>query len=40
MTEYAVTFTDEVMFHINGCVNRHNVRIWGSQHPHDMFEKV
>lgn len=34
-----VIFSDEATFHTNGCVNRHNVRIWGSQHPHEIFEK-
>lgn len=34
-----VVFSDEATFHISGCVNRHNVRIWGAQHPHETFEK-
>lgn len=34
-----VFFSDEATFHMNGCVNRHNVRIWGNQHPHEIFEK-
>ena len=29
-----VTFTDEAYFHVSGKVNRHNVRIWGSENPH------
>lgn len=34
-----VLFSFEATIHINGCDNRHNVRIWGSQHPHEIFEK-
>jgi hypothetical protein len=33
-------FTDEATFHINGCVNRHNCRIWGSQQPNEFFQYV
>ncbi|KAG8270089.1 hypothetical protein J6590_092911 [Homalodisca vitripennis] len=29
--ENRVLFSDEATFHINGCVNRHNCRVWGSQ---------
>lgn len=32
-------FSDEVTFHINGSVCRHNVRIWGFKHPNEMFKK-
>lgn len=35
-----VLFTDEATFHINGCVNRHNCRIWGSQQPNEIHEHV
>lgn len=34
-----IIFSDEAAFHTNGCVNRNNVRIWESQHPHETFEK-
>jgi hypothetical protein len=27
-------FSDESTFHISGTVNRHNVRIWGTEQPH------
>jgi hypothetical protein len=26
-------FSDEATFHINGKVNRHNVRVWGTENP-------
>jgi len=29
-----VQFSDEATFHVNGAVNRHNVRIWGSENPY------
>lgn len=35
-----VMFSDEATFHVNGCVNRHNVRIWGFQRPHEIIEKI
>lgn len=35
-----VIFTDEATFHINGCVNRHNSRIWGDENPHVVFQKA
>ena len=28
-----VMFTDKAYFHVSGKVNRHNVRIWGSENP-------
>ena len=31
-----VVFSDESTFHINGKVHRHNVRIWGTENPHEM----
>jgi hypothetical protein len=31
-------FSDEVTFHISGKVNRSNIRIWGTEHPHAMIE--
>jgi hypothetical protein len=35
-----VIFKDEATLHINGCVNRYNFRIWGSQQPNKFFEYV
>lgn len=32
-------FSDKAILNINGCVNKHNVRIWGSQYPHEIFQK-
>lgn len=33
-----IIFSDEATFHVNGKVNRHNVRIWGSQNPHAVLQ--
>jgi len=33
-------FSDEVTFHLSGKVNRHNVRIWGTENPHEIVEHV
>ena len=33
-----IIFSDEALFHVKGEVNRHNVRIWGSQNPHVILE--
>ena len=33
-----LVFSDEVTFHMNGKVNRHNVRIWGEENPHATIE--
>jgi hypothetical protein len=33
-----VQFSDEATFHINGAVNRRNVRIWVSENPHAYVE--
>ena len=38
--EDRIVFSDEATFHINGRVNRHNVRIWGSEHPRQIIEHV
>lgn len=35
-----VLFSDEATFNLSGKVNRHNVRIWGSQNPHVIQEHV
>ena len=34
-----VVFSDEASFHISGKINKHNVRIWGSQNPYEVVEK-
>jgi hypothetical protein len=31
-------FSDEATFEVNGKVNRHNVRVWGTENPHVTFE--
>ena len=31
-------FNDESTFYIYGLVNRHSLRIWGSENPHDICE--
>lgn len=33
-----LVFSDEATFHLSGKVNRHNVRIWGANNPHEMVE--
>ena len=33
-----VCFSDEATFHTSGVVNRHSVRIWGSENPHVVFQ--
>jgi len=33
-----VCFSDEATFHVSGKLHRHNVRIWGSEHPHETRE--
>ena len=30
-----VCFCDESKFHVSGLLNRHNLKIWGSENPHD-----
>lgn len=35
-----VMFTDEATFHVSGAVNRHNVRIWGSESPQALREHM
>jgi hypothetical protein len=32
-----VLFSVEATFHLSGMVNRHNVRIWGSEHQHVVW---
>ena len=33
-------FSDEATFYVNGCVNGHNCRIWGTQQPSEIHEYV
>jgi len=33
-----VVFSDECTFHISGKVHRHNVRVWGTENPHEMVQ--
>ena len=35
----SVIFSDEAHFHLSGCVNRHNSRIWSHENPHQIQEK-
>lgn len=32
-----IIFSDESIFHLNGKVNIHNVRIWDSEYPHEII---
>ena len=33
-----LVFRNEAIFHINGKVNKHNTRIWGTENPHELLE--
>ena len=33
-----LVFSDEATFHVNGKVNKHNTRIWGTENPHELLE--
>jgi hypothetical protein len=35
-----IIFSIEATFHISGKVNRHNVRVWGSENRHAYVEHV
>lgn len=35
-----IIFSDEAHFHVDGCVNRQNCRIWGSENPRTIHEKA
>lgn len=35
-----IVFRDETTFHVSGTVNKHNFRIWGSEHAHAVIEHV
>ncbi|PNF28684.1 hypothetical protein B7P43_G07888 [Cryptotermes secundus] len=39
MMEDELIFSGEATFHLSGTVNRHNVRIWGTEHPHETVER-
>ena len=32
-------FSDESTFHLNGIVNRHNCRIWGTETPTETYQR-
>ena len=34
-----ICFSDEATFHVSGVVNRHNVRIWGTDNPREYLEE-
>ena len=33
-----ICFSDGATFHVSGKLNKHNVRIWGSKHSHEIRE--
>ena len=33
-----ICFSDEATFYVSGKLNKHHVRIWGSEHPHEIRE--
>ena len=33
-----ICFSDEAPFHVGGCVNKHNCRIWGYENPPILVE--
>ncbi|PSN41322.1 hypothetical protein C0J52_20246 [Blattella germanica] len=33
-----ISFSGEATFYTNSHVNRHNVRIWGTEHPHETVQ--
>jgi hypothetical protein len=35
-----VVFSDEATLHLSGKANRHNLRIWGTEYPHEKVEHV
>lgn len=35
-----IIFSDECVFHVDGKVNKHNVRIWGTENPHEYREEL
>ena len=35
----SVCFSDEATFHVSGKVNKHTIRIWGSQNPCEVLER-
>jgi len=37
---WRICFLDKTTFYVNGCVNRHNCHIWGTQQPNEIHEYV
>ena len=35
-----IVFSVQATFHLSGKVNSHNVRIWGTEYPHEIVEHV
>ena len=35
-----IIFSDEAHFDLDGCVNKQNCRIWGTENPHAYIEKL
>jgi hypothetical protein len=35
-----IMFSDEATFHVSGKVNKQNVCIWGSEHPHTTVKHI
>ena len=33
-----ICFSDEATFHVSGKLKKHNIRIWGLEHPHEIRE--
>jgi hypothetical protein len=33
-----ICFSNEATFQLSGKVNRHNIRVWGSENPHTVVE--
>jgi hypothetical protein len=33
-------FVNEATVYLNGRVNRHTVRVWGTENPHEIVEHV
>jgi hypothetical protein len=34
-----VFYNDEAWFHLNGCVNSQNTRVWSAEKPHAFHER-
>jgi hypothetical protein len=35
-----IMFSDEATFHVSGKVNKQNIPMWGSEHPHATVEHI